>query len=404
MKNLSWIARIIIFVLFILSAAAKTWPHIWPFEKQLVDLGISSWCIAPYLARAIIGLEFAIGFAILFPFALKRVIIPITILLLIAFCIHLGIQMYEFGPNNGNCGCFGQLIPMTPLEAFIKNILTIGLLVFVYKKLNEKTENKWKIIYPLAIFLASELFMFAAFPFAPCKDKKATASVANITDNPSLLDSIPVDALGTNPIILDTNIAGEVTTEVKANTNTTKPTIESANKPANALKANEVKSATTAASIATNGKAVTVTNNMAAKANAIEDKGPAPVVSKFAAYSNFNGTKIAVDQGKKIICMFAPGCDHCQATAKEICRMGKLPQTVIIFMDEETEKIPDFFKFAGCTFPYQVVDIPTFWTLLGDGSTPGVICLHNGNILKMWEGIDKNKFEASKLKPVFGLQ
>jgi hypothetical protein len=70
-----------------------------------------------YLARFIIALEIAIAIAILQPHFIKRIIIPSIILLLIAFCLHLAIQMYQYGAMNGNCGCFGQLIPMTPLEA-----------------------------------------------------------------------------------------------------------------------------------------------------------------------------------------------------------------------------------------------------------------------------------------------
>ena len=34
-------------------------------------------------------------------------------------------------------------------------------------------------------------------------------------------------------------------------------------------------------------------------------------------------------------------------------------------MDEEAEKIPDFFKYAGKQFPYKVIDVIPFWTKLG---------------------------------------
>ena len=43
------------------------------------------------------------------------------------FTIHLLIQIYLTG-NQGNCGCFGALIEMTPLEAIIKNVVAIILL------------------------------------------------------------------------------------------------------------------------------------------------------------------------------------------------------------------------------------------------------------------------------------
>ena len=64
-KYIPWLARIVIFGLFMLSGISKLFP-LWMFEKQLVDLGIASWCVAPFLARLIIALEIAIAIAILF--------------------------------------------------------------------------------------------------------------------------------------------------------------------------------------------------------------------------------------------------------------------------------------------------------------------------------------------------
>jgi len=81
-NSIQWTLRIVIFALFIVSAVAKMYP-IWAFEKQLVDLGIASWCSAPYLARLLLGVELAIGIAILQPHFLKRIVIPSTILLLV---------------------------------------------------------------------------------------------------------------------------------------------------------------------------------------------------------------------------------------------------------------------------------------------------------------------------------
>jgi thiol-disulfide isomerase/thioredoxin/uncharacterized membrane protein YphA (DoxX/SURF4 family) len=387
MKSLPWILRIIVFILFMLSGIAKLYPAIWPFEKQLVDLGISNWCLAPYLARAIIGLELAIGLGILFNHGLKKIIIPLTIFLLVAFCFHLGYQMYIYGPNNGNCGCFGQLIPMTPLEAFIKNIITIVLLIILYKKVSISDQENNSFKWPIIIFLAAELFMFAGFPFAPCKPLKQTPVSSNMVSEVTqqIIDSNITAVTSALPLI--DSEAKIVAQSLNSNGTALKDT-------GNKMKVNNDNSLTTKS---------TKTSQNLAHSNVIKEVGPAVVVSKFAAYDHFNGKAIGVDKGKKIICMFAPGCDHCQATAKTICGMrGKdFPEVAIIFMDEEVEKIPEFFKVAGCTFPYQVVDVPTFWTLLGQGTTPGVFCLHNGNITKMWEGIDKNKFEAAGLKDAF---
>jgi thiol-disulfide isomerase/thioredoxin/uncharacterized membrane protein YphA (DoxX/SURF4 family) len=384
MKSIPWILRIVIFILFMLSGIAKLYPAIWPFEKQLVDLGIANWCLAPYLARAIIGLELAIGIGILFNHGLKKIIIPLTILLLLAFCFHLGYQMFIYGPNNGNCGCFGQLIPMTPLEAFIKNIITIVLLVILYQKVNISDEENNSFKWPLITFLAAELLMFAGFPFAPCKPIKQALTAINNNVTQQIIDSNITAVTSALPLL---DSASNKVSPIKEKSIVIKDTSNKIN--ANSTKLSPNKSANSSQDIK--------------PSSLVKEVGPIAVVSKFAAYDNFNGKAIGVDNGKKIICMFAPGCDHCQATAKTICglRNKDFPEVAIIFMDEEVEKIPEFFKEAGCTFPYQVVDVPTFWTLLGQGTTPGVFCLHNGNITKMWEGIDKNKFEATGLKTAF---
>ncbi len=349
-KHLVLAVRILIFGLFILSAVAKMYP-LWAFEKQLVDLGITDWCGAHYLARIILGIEIAAGIAILQNHFIKRLVIPATALLLITFCIHLIIQMVQHGAMSGNCGCFGQLIPMTPLEALIKNIATLGLLWYLYRNVKEAENNRIEI--PLLILALSVLLVFVLFPFCPCgKEKKST----QVEVNQPQLDSAQL-SLATAEIKKDTSKAEkfkqDVTEEKK------------------------------------------------------EDPGPKPVTSRFASFTNFSGKSVNLDKGKAIVCMFAPGCDHCMATAKELNQLSAkagFPPVYILFMDEEANKIPDFFKFAGRTFPYQVLDIPKFWKTMGPGGgTPGVYYLWNGNLKKSFEGTEDKKFDKNQLLKELGL-
>lgn len=359
---LPWTIRIIIFILFILSGVAKMVP-IWAFEKQLVDLGIVTWCQAPYFARLIIALELAIGIAILQPHFLKRIIIPLTTLLLVAFCIHLSIQMYQNGPMNGNCGCFGQLIPMTPLEAFIKNILTIGLLIYLYRNVTEKEKGQNKWIYPGLIFLAAVIFMFVKFPFKPCSGESETVPVAGA-------DTVLQQII---PHTSSDSIQRKVITE-------------------NTLPEKSISTVDDTKKITAKKDSVPVQH---AKAE------PKKVISRFSKHPTFGDKTVNLDEGKKIVCFFAAGCDHCRATAKEIGSLSKgdkFPEVYIYFMDEETFLIEEFFKEAQCKFPYQILDIPEFWTMLGAGSTtPGVFYLWNGNIIKSYEGITDHKFNGKEL-------
>ena len=109
-----------------------------------------------------------------------------------------------------------------------------------------------------------------------------------------------------------------------------------------------------------------------------------------------------LDEGEKIVCFFAPGCDHCRETAKEIELLSKtraLPEVDIFFMNEETDQIQDFFKDCNCNFPYKIIDVRVFWDLMGAGAdTPGVLLLKDGSEIIFYEGTDNNKFDTEDLK------
>jgi thiol-disulfide isomerase/thioredoxin len=340
-KNISWILRIIISALFLLSAIAKLYPSpyfaISTFEvKQLYPLGFSEG-FAPYFSRILIGIEFALGICILLPHYLKKITIPATILLLAVFTIHLTYTTFISG-NSGNCGCFGDLIPMTPVEAIIKNIIAIGLLVWLFKLLAaDGTSNFW-LLKSVGLGCILALFMVA-----PMKSSTTTIDNSNFTEEQSI------------GIVSDSTLSTVIPTIEKA--------IDSVNKIKEEVKIDE------------------------------------PTAKK-SGFANFFPN---IDKDKKILCFFAPGCDHCQETAKQLTEMRKkdksFPEVSIIFMDEEVDKIPDFFTIAGKKYPYQIVDVISFWNVLGNTrDTPGVKYLWNGNEIKFYDGINENKFDAIELK------
>ena len=344
-KYLPGTIKILVFLLFMVSGIAKMFP-LWAFEKQLVDLGLATWCSAPYFTRLLIALEIAIGIAILQKHHLKKIVIPTAVFLLIVFSIHLTVEMYRHGVLNGNCGCFGQLIEMSPLAAFIKNMIMIGLLIYLYRIIPGSESGKQKSIYLILILLSSLLFMFILFPFSPCRQK------INLEETIIKVDSAK----------------------------------------------NKLPSSALPETVADVGKKTTQNTSVVPE--------PKKVTSRFAEYTTFGNKHVNLDEGKKIVCLFAAGCDHCRTVAKEICGLSKKdnsPEVYILFMDEETNLIPDFFKEMGCTFPYQVIDVSKFWPLMGDsGNTPGVFCMWNGNIVKFYEGTENNKFDPEGFKKIYG--
>ncbi|MEE3098071.1 MAG: MauE/DoxX family redox-associated membrane protein, partial [Bacteroidota bacterium] len=99
----SWVIRILISALFLVSAYAKIYHDpsayfsITTFEaKQLVPLGFDA-TFSAFLSRTLIGFEFTLGFLILLPYFLKRIVVPATIGMLAFFTVHLLIQIYLTG-------------------------------------------------------------------------------------------------------------------------------------------------------------------------------------------------------------------------------------------------------------------------------------------------------------------
>jgi len=146
-------------LVFIYSGYTKLLPVIETFEFSFVDLGLANWYTAPVFARVLIALEFFIGALLISNYNLKKFTLPLTIGLLTFFILYLILQIIISG-NDGNCGCFGEHIKMTPFEAILKNVVMIGISVFVYF-----TTTGWKIKYNILI-LAAFLCPSIAIPFA----------------------------------------------------------------------------------------------------------------------------------------------------------------------------------------------------------------------------------------------
>ena len=162
------ILQVILGGTFIFSAYSKI---ISPglFEILLIDSGIiETRFIAAYLTRLLIGFELALGLLIFQPNYLKKIIIPVTIGLLAAFTLYLGYTGIILGDKE-NCGCFGELIKMTPVESIYKNVIFLVIAVFLYKKVKSK---KTKKILPVTITILSFLLVFLIVPITNVRDFK----------------------------------------------------------------------------------------------------------------------------------------------------------------------------------------------------------------------------------------
>lgn len=345
---IAWSIRVIISFLFLISAVAKLYPSpyfaISTFEvKQLYPMGFSE-DLAAYFSRILIGIEFALGILILQKNFLRKIVIPATLLMLVVFTTHLAIETFANGGNSGNCGCFGSLLPMTPIEAIIKNVVAILLLaylLFLLPKNSERNGNFWIL---LTVTLASVLMIFMLAPIQP-------KSEFVDTESDFVIDTIA-----------EQNAAMEIDT------------------------------ATTVIAPAVIKDTATAKKDVPKIADA-----PAKRKSGYAQYFP------SIDNGKKVLCFFVPGCEHCKDTAKELTEMKQkdknFPEINIIFMNEEADLIPTFFQFAGAEYPYKIIEIIPFWKVLGaNKDTPGIKYLWNGNEYVYYWGITENKFNAAEFQ------
>ena len=152
--------RIFLGIVFVFSAYTK---FVGPgfFEITLIDQGLlSSRGQAQHAARFLIGFEFALGLLMLLPYYTKQ-LMAIASLMLIGFTIHLG-YLWAIGDNE-NCGCFGEMISMSPAESIAKNILMLAVSVWLWIKSYSKVTNQ-TILFSGAMIIITSMWLFLPIP------------------------------------------------------------------------------------------------------------------------------------------------------------------------------------------------------------------------------------------------
>ncbi len=164
MKTSSKVLQILLAITFIFSAYTKfAGPGF--FEITLMDQGLAPGrAFAGHMARFFIGLEFALGILMLLPFYIKP-LMQITFLMLGVFTAHL-IYLWYIGDTE-NCGCFGEMISMTPEQSILKNLVMLAVAFVIFK--TAKSQNVSKVI-PLVFTGATILSMWLFLPMPKHED------------------------------------------------------------------------------------------------------------------------------------------------------------------------------------------------------------------------------------------
>ena len=289
MKLISKTLQLLLAITFLFSAYTKA---VGPgfFEITLMDQGVApNRFIAAYMARFFIGLEFALGFLMLFPFFLKQ-LIQITFFLIGGFTLHL-IYLWSIGDTD-NCGCFGEMISMTPEQSIIKNIIMLALAFIVFKTAETKKVRK---TIPIVFSAATIISMWIILP------------IPNHNEFP------------------------------------------------------------------------------------------------FERFTHFEPRgRVDLSSGEKLVAVFNLDCEHCQETATELGVLKRsienFPEFFVLYFKEGSTSVKDFESITQSSFPYDLIEVNTFFDLIGD-SPPRVYNLKDGKVLEIWDNnITRNLINAFDLE------
>jgi hypothetical protein len=275
MAYLRIILQIFLAVTFLFSAYTKA---IAPgfFEVLLEQQGlVPNRLYGGWATRFIIALEIWLGLCLLLSFYI-RFILRFSFFLLLIFSVHL-VYLIAIG-ETGNCGCFGEMISMSPLASLGKNLVLLAVNGFMLRY-NYRSNKK-----PIITWLLLPLLFLAATLVWPVQTQ------------------------------------------------------------------------------------------------------PDEVVEKLPTFKAEAGIDFA--SGSYLVAILNLGCEHCQEAAQQIVAWQNngidLPQVVALFFAEGDTTVADFNNITDSNFPYQMIDVNTFFDLIGS-APPRIYWIVDGQVKQYWD-------------------
>ena len=274
--------QIFLAVTFLFSAYTKA---VAPgfFEVLLEQQGlVPSRLYGAWATRFIISLETWLGLCLLLSLYV-RFILRFSLVLLLIFSIHL-LYLVAIG-DTGNCGCYGEMISMSPVASLGKNVVLLAvngfLLRYAYRG-NKKPRITWLF---LPMLFAATMFVWQS--------------------------QTPTDE----------------------------------------------------------------------------------VVEKLPTFETETGIDFA--NGSYLVAILNLGCEHCQEAAQQIAAWQNsgvdLPQVVALFFAEGDTTVADFNTITGSNFPYQMIDVNTFFDLIGS-APPRIYWIVDGQVKQYWDEKPREDF------------
>jgi hypothetical protein len=372
-NTLAQIGRILLSFLFVFGAVSKlvSMPF---FDGMVAELLLGKdyfdnpvgmiW--VQWLTRILVAAELVLGLALLQNKWFKKIVLPATLGMLVLFTIHLFYEGFRQvnGFTEGNCGCFGDVLPMTNLESIIKNV--IGMLIGIYVLLTFKKEDVFKSWVSPTLLGVITLFTLSF----GIKSYEAVA--------PSVLDelgTIPAIELMQADSIAQAAIAESETIIAETEIDVTEKII---NKPSvDSVKTSKVVSVKTPSDLTLE------------------------LLYKYAP--SIKSQNLA--SGIKMVCLFSMTCSHCQEVYRDLSAMkssGKLPKLFLVNYGTEYEQ-NYFFSQAGDSKDAhtRTEDFTHFKRMLEGKTYPRILVIKNGKIEKEW---DVDTYEKSYVMRYFGIE
>lgn len=125
-----------------------------------------SWGLAAFTARFFIGLEAALGLLLLLNVSgRKKWVLASSLVLLLAFSGYL-VGLWAMQGNNVDCGCMGNVMPMSPMWSLVKNAVLIAIIIIL---LVAKPQPAGKAAAENLFVLVTVLLIVAPFIIYPSK-------------------------------------------------------------------------------------------------------------------------------------------------------------------------------------------------------------------------------------------
>ena len=373
------IGRLILSFLFVFGAVSKlvSMPF---FDGMVAELLLgenyydhpSGMLWIQWFTRILVAAELVLGIAILQNKWFKSLVLPATLGMLVIFTIHLFYEGFKQvnGFTEGNCGCFGDILPMTNLESIMKNVIGMAIGVFIWFKYNKDNV--------LASWVAPTfLGLITLFTLSFGVKSYEAKAVAPVTEQLGLTETLVIDSiipLEQDPVKMEQDAVKE---------NSTPPSkTEEEPKKAEAKDEGLQEEVPAVKQITPSDKTLQL---LYTYAPAIE--------SQNLAY------------GSKIVCLFSMTCSHCQEVYADLVAMkasGKLPDIYLVNYGTEYEQNYFFAQAGNVKSPHTLTEeFPDFKRMLEGKTYPRILYVKDGEILKEW---DVDTYEKVGFMKYYGIE